>query len=526
MAEIKKIGSQRVIDYMSKDYVGLSKDCVGLLASMKARIPEKLPEWTDYESEADFGNVLLQLFAHMGDILSWYQDRIANESFLGTAQERRSIIQHLRLIGYRLKTAVPASTKLTISVPSAHANATVTIRQGNAFATKSRPDSPAVRFEYTAEHDLVVAFTNAVKKNGRLYVEKVIPVEEGRLVKDEVIGTSDGTPNQRFDLARSGIILRPLGQGISRDIGLTTKSGTLIESWTLQESLAYSREGQKDFSVEIDDLGRATVIFGDGAFGRIPPQGAEIKVTYRAGGGVKGNVLKDSIVAVVDAPDLAVIGARVSNPDPATGGADAEEISHAVMHAPEVFRSLKRAVTADDYVALARDFNGVAKVKARSKNWNEITLIVSPQGGGKTSDVLRANLLAYFEDKRQVTTRVVIEDATYVPVYISAEIRVEAYYDEVTVAENVRKAAAALLAFEKVNFGSKVYLSKFYDVIEDVDGVLYVIITEFGRDKAVPGEVEKDGVIEMDADEIPVVPEESAYSTGINLAVLQDIADA
>ena len=40
-----------------------------LLAAMRRLIPEKLPEWTDFDSEADFGNVLLELFAHMGDIL-------------------------------------------------------------------------------------------------------------------------------------------------------------------------------------------------------------------------------------------------------------------------------------------------------------------------------------------------------------------------------------------------------------------------------------------------------------------------
>jgi phage-related baseplate assembly protein len=193
------------------------------------------------------------------------------------------------------------------------------------------------------------------------------------------------------------------------------------------------------------------------------------------------------------------------------------------MHAPDVFRSLKRAVTAADYVALARDFNGVAKVKARSENWNEVTLIVSPQGGGRVSDVLRANLLAYFEDKRQVTTRVVIEDATYVEVYISADIKIEPYYDEQTVKENVRKAAASLLAFETVDFGSTVYLSKFYDVIEDVDGVVFVTITEFGRDTANPGSVEQDGVITITDDEIPVIPAQGLYTTGINLTVLQDV---
>src|SRR4028118_2069711 len=105
MAEIQKVDGKSVIDYMARDYDSL-------LQSMRDQIPNKLPEWTDYTSEADLGNVLLQLFAHMGDILSYYQDRIANESFLSTAQTRRSIIHHLRLIGYRLSTASPAAAKL------------------------------------------------------------------------------------------------------------------------------------------------------------------------------------------------------------------------------------------------------------------------------------------------------------------------------------------------------------------------------------------------------------------------------
>jgi len=110
MAEIKQIDGQPIIDYMARDYDSL-------LRAMRELVPYKLPEWTDFGSEADFGNVLLQLFAHMGDILSYYQDRVANESFLGTAQTRRSIIQHLRLIGYRLSTAAPASALLTVHLP-------------------------------------------------------------------------------------------------------------------------------------------------------------------------------------------------------------------------------------------------------------------------------------------------------------------------------------------------------------------------------------------------------------------------
>ncbi|NIS33580.1 MAG: hypothetical protein GWO04_28065, partial [Actinobacteria bacterium] len=71
MAEIKRVEGQAVIDYMARDYESL-------LRSMEALIPYKLPEWTDHRSGADFGRVLLELFAHMGDILSYYQDRVAN----------------------------------------------------------------------------------------------------------------------------------------------------------------------------------------------------------------------------------------------------------------------------------------------------------------------------------------------------------------------------------------------------------------------------------------------------------------
>ena len=146
MADIKQVNGRPVIDYMARDYGSF-------LQSMRALIPEKLPQWTDYESDADFGNVLLQLFAHMGDILSYYQDRVANESYLGTARERRSVIQHLRLIGYTLATASPASATLTLSVPAATTDV-ITLRRGDAFSTKGQRDKPSVRFEYTGEQPL------------------------------------------------------------------------------------------------------------------------------------------------------------------------------------------------------------------------------------------------------------------------------------------------------------------------------------------------------------------------------------
>jgi len=101
---------QRITDYTNRDYASL-------LASMLDLADLKLPEWTD-RSENDLGRLLVELFAYVGDELLYYQDRIANEAFLTTAVERRSVIDLLSLIGYTLATPSPASAKLIIRAPN------------------------------------------------------------------------------------------------------------------------------------------------------------------------------------------------------------------------------------------------------------------------------------------------------------------------------------------------------------------------------------------------------------------------
>ncbi|OPY74879.1 MAG: Baseplate J-like protein [Syntrophorhabdus sp. PtaU1.Bin153] len=540
MAEIKKVNDTQVVDYMARDYTSI-------LQAMRELIPEKLPNWKDYRSEADFGNVLLQLFAHMGDILSYYQDRIANESFLGTAQTRQSIIHHLKLIGYRLATAAPASTILKLTVPPTYTG-TFTIRKGDAFATKSQKEKPSIRFEYIGE-DFTVNCSTLVTNplTHRKEIPHEIPVEEGRLIENERLGVSNGKPNQQFALAHKGLILRSLGIGseANKDITLTTKLGDMEESWTLQETLAFSRAGQqeavqKDYAIEIDEDDRATIIFGDGDFGAIPPAGADIHATYRIGGGLKGNVLANTIQTIVDAPQLTAIGARVNNPGAATGGSDRESIEHAVMHAPGVFRSLKRAVTAEDYEALALNYKGVGKVRAKAGNWNRVKLFVAPDGGGNVSDILRKNLLAYFEDKRPLTTIIEIADVDYVKIYLTAELAIERYYIQENIKEKVRKAVGDLLSFDNVDFEQTLYLSKFYEAIEAIEGVRYVTITEFcelrsgqradRRGYVTQGGsremVKPNGKIDLGTNEIPRIPDDGDddpnYKGGIHIVLAEE----
>lgn len=62
---------------------------------------------------------LLDAWATVGDVLTFYQERIVNEGFLGTATERRSVLELARSIGYELSPGVAAQTYLAFTVDSA-----------------------------------------------------------------------------------------------------------------------------------------------------------------------------------------------------------------------------------------------------------------------------------------------------------------------------------------------------------------------------------------------------------------------
>jgi hypothetical protein len=93
-----------VTDYLTKDYAGFRQLLLDTL-------PARLPDWTE-RSEADIGIALVELLAETADRLSYYQDRVANEAFLATATQRRSVQLHTALTGYRMRSGVSAATYL------------------------------------------------------------------------------------------------------------------------------------------------------------------------------------------------------------------------------------------------------------------------------------------------------------------------------------------------------------------------------------------------------------------------------
>ncbi len=80
------------IDYLAKDYASFRQ----LILDRMART---MPQWQETHS-ADIGIALVELLAYCGDQLSYYQDAVATEAYLGTARQRVSVRRHARLLDY------------------------------------------------------------------------------------------------------------------------------------------------------------------------------------------------------------------------------------------------------------------------------------------------------------------------------------------------------------------------------------------------------------------------------------------
>lgn len=84
--------SEPEIDYLAKDYASFRR-------LMLDRLSVLMPEWKE-RNPADLQITLVELLAYIGDYLSYQQDAVATEAYLGTARRRVSTRRHARLVDY------------------------------------------------------------------------------------------------------------------------------------------------------------------------------------------------------------------------------------------------------------------------------------------------------------------------------------------------------------------------------------------------------------------------------------------
>jgi hypothetical protein len=95
-----------IIDYLAKDYASFRR-------LMLDRMRVTMPDWTE-RNAADLGVTVVELLAYAADHLSYYQDAVATEAYLGTARKRTSLRRHAKLLDYAMHDGVCARTWIAI----------------------------------------------------------------------------------------------------------------------------------------------------------------------------------------------------------------------------------------------------------------------------------------------------------------------------------------------------------------------------------------------------------------------------
>lgn len=94
------------IDYLAKDYESFRQLFLD-------RMAQTLPDWRE-RHVPDVGIALIEVLAYTADHLSYYQDAVATEAYLGTARKRISVRRHARLVDYRMHEGCNARALVTL----------------------------------------------------------------------------------------------------------------------------------------------------------------------------------------------------------------------------------------------------------------------------------------------------------------------------------------------------------------------------------------------------------------------------
>lgn len=452
------------IDYTSKDWQAL-------VTSMLAYGQIVMPDWNQ-SSEGDLGVAFVEVFAYLGDILSYYGDRISQESYLPTATQRLSLLNIANLLGYTVSNGVPATGTVTFT-SSAGGNAIV-IPQGTqvASAFNTTTDSPII-FE-----------TNAVATCPANAGTVTVPVTQGITFSLVPIGSTSGLPGQTLQLPMTEVI-----DG-SVDIFVQTVAGN--QQWNQVQYLIDSGPADMVWSSFTDANGLTNITFGDNVNGLIPSVGLTVWATFRVGAGAAGNQAAGTVGAIVNAIDGLSVGQNMDGSfmsSAMSGGADPETNDHIRANAPASFQTQQRAVSPQDFQSLVLAVPGVTTASVVANHSTSVTLYVLGPSYQAPASGLVSNILSFFQGKTLAGVTVTVGTPTLVPIDVGSSgshitLQVAPGYVQTTTVTNVQTALTQLFRPPQSSFGQLITLSQIMQTIMGVPGVLWCIVPLFTREDA------------------------------------------
>ncbi len=339
-----------------------SRDFDAVKARFERAILSVFPKWSD-RSVANFGNIILESVAWIGDVKAFYQDAQAREAFIVTAVQLRNMLRHARRNSYvpRGPSAATATEQFTLSLPAVQ---DVIVPAGSLLRSKSALNPS--RWQTLTALTIVAA-----TQTGSVSVENSENKTE--------IFTS--TERADFEIVTE---FTPFLEIVS----IVDATGP----WLLPpvDNFLDSTATDKHVRLFRDDENRGLIRFGDDNQGKISV--GDVTIVYKIGGGAL--ITEANTIEIPEFTLTDILGDPVSftatNPGPSIGGTNREAIDEIRINAPASIRVNERSVTQDDFSINARRVAGVARaliltsddLASVAENFGELAIVAE---GPKTS---------------------------------------------------------------------------------------------------------------------------------------------
>jgi uncharacterized phage protein gp47/JayE len=414
---------------------------------------------TDY-SEGNILIIILSLFAAIAEVLHYYVDNMARETFLSTARRYDSVVKHGALVDYHARAAIAATVDVILSrsITGNSIGAKLTIPQGTLFTDSSG--------------------------NSWLSARDVIWHSNVTTCKVPII------QHERYTASALNNMVIPTGDRVILNLG-TLPNGKYYEqgsmslqiggeTWVLVDTFAKSKPTDKHFMVSVDESLSPYIMFGDGTFGKKPAAGAKItNVVFYLTNGTQGNVKSNTITSVPSVISSSITDATVSNAYDAGGGSNYENFTMLKEHIPLSVKTLGVAITKEDFESLAMLVDGVNKAKADYECGRKLTVYISPDGGAVASSELINRVYNLLSQRAPMTTWLKVKSAGKVQIILEMDVTGKKSYKTAEIQTQILTALYNAYSPEQAQIGGSVRVSDIYALIDNLSTVDYLHLTKF-----------------------------------------------
>lgn len=441
---------------LQRSYQQIKTKLIEALTNIKG--PDGKTLVTDY-SEGNLLIIILSLFSAIAEVLHYYIDNMARETFFSTARRYESLVKHAKLVDYNPKGATAASVEVIIT------------RSSDDTSNASNIDIPIMDIEdsagnlwRTVKPTIWYANTNSVSIS--LIQHKPYIISE---LLNLVIPTQDN----------------PIIKVPSMPPGNFYEQGSMVlrigsDNWTLVDTFAYSTPSDKHFIVKTDSSQNVVIIFGDGRFGSKPEPGLAItSCGCFITAGASGNVEPGFLTTVPSTISMSVPTASCTNPYKATGGSNYEDFNSLKTRIPLSTRTMGVAITKQDFIDLALTIGGVSKAALEYECGRKLNLYIAGIGGTTASQSLCTEVYNYISRRALLTTWLTVSPAGTSEIILNLNITGKKGFSTEDIRSQVVNALMDKYSAANSEIGRGVRMSDMYALLDNLSMVDYLTINEF-----------------------------------------------